>query len=193
MEYGVQTLLALGRQGSLEGALRPALRRRGFRRGLSRQHDSAGAPTCGRGTKKNGQQSIGRSRGGLSTKIHAAVDGLGNLARFRLTGGQRHDITEAENLIEDMQNVGAVVADKAFDAASLLTRIAAMKATAVIPPKANRKVFRSYDKHVYKSRNLIERFFARLKQFRRVATRYDKLDIRFEAFISITAALIWLA
>jgi len=92
-----------------------------------------------------------------------------------------------------MQNVGAVVADKAFDAASLLTRIAAMKATAVIPPKANRKAFRSYDKHVYKSRNLIERFFARLKPFRRVATRYDKLDIRFEAFISITAALIWLA
>ena len=129
----------------------------------------------------------------MSTKIHAAVDGLGNLARFRLTGGQRHDITEAENLIEGMQNVGAVVADKAFDAASLLTRIAAMKATAVIPPKANRKAFRSYDKHVYKSRNLIERFFARLKQFRRVATRYDKLDIRFEAFISITAALIWLA
>jgi transposase len=129
----------------------------------------------------------------LSTKIHAAVDGLGNLARFRLTGGQRHDITEAENLIEGMQNVGAVVADKAFDAASLLTRIAAMKATAVIPPKANRHEFRSYDRHVYKSRNLIERFFARLKQFRRVATRYDKLDIRFEAFISITAALIWLA
>ena len=129
----------------------------------------------------------------MSTKIHAAVDGLGNLARFRLTGGQRHDITEAENLIEGMQNVGAVVADKAFDAASLLTRIAAMKATAVIPPKANRKAFRSYDKHVYKSRNLIERFFARLKPFRRVATRYDKLDIRFEAFISITAALIWLA
>jgi len=129
----------------------------------------------------------------LSTKIHAAVDGLGNLARFRLTGGQQHDITEAENLIEGMQNVGAVVADKAFDAASLLTRIAAMKATAVIPPKANRKAFRSYDKHVYKSRNLIERFFARLKPFRRVATRYDKLDIRFEAFISITAALIWLA
>ena len=193
MEYGVQTLLALGRQGSLAGAFRPTLRRRGLRRSLSRQHDSAGAPTCGRGTKKNGQQSIGRSRGGLSTKIHAAVDGLGNLARFRLTGGQRHDITEAENLIEGMQNVGAVVADKAFDAASLLTRIAAMKASAVIPPKANRKAFRSYDKHVYKSRNLIERFFARLKQFCRVATRYDKLDIRFEAFISITAALIWLA
>ena len=78
-----------------------------------------------------------RSRGGLSTKIHAAVDGLGNLARFRLTGGERHDITEARNLIDGMQNVGAVVADKAFDAASLLCSIEAMNATAVILPRAN--------------------------------------------------------
>ena len=129
----------------------------------------------------------------MSTKIHAAVDGLGNLARFRLTGGERHDITEAANLIEGMQNVGAVVADKAFDAASLLECIETMNATAVIPPRANRKEVKSYDTHVYKSRNLIERFFARIKQFRRIATRYDKLAVRFEAFISITAAYIWLA
>ena len=74
-----------------------------------------------------------RSRGGLSTKIHAAVDGLGNLTRFRLTGGERQDITEAANFIEGMPNVGAVVADKAFDATSLLDCIEAMKATAVIP------------------------------------------------------------
>ena len=128
----------------------------------------------------------------MSTKIHAVVDGLGNLARFRLTGGEQHDITEAVNLIEGMQNVSAVAADKAFDANSLLEVIAAMKAAAVIPPKANRVEPRDYDKHVYKSRNLVERFFARLKQFRRIATRYDKLDRRFEAFISIAAALIWL-
>ncbi len=129
----------------------------------------------------------------MSTKIHAAVDALGNLARFRLTGGERHDITEAANLIDGMQNVGAVVADKAFDAASLLECIETMNATAVIPPRANRKEVKSYDTHVYKSRNLIERFFARIKQFRRIATRYDKLAVRFEAFISITAAYIWLA
>lgn len=92
-----------------------------------------------------------------------------------------------------MPNVGAVVADKAFDATSLLDCIAAMKATAVIPPRANRKETRGYDKHLYKSRDLIERFFARLKQFRRSAKRYDKLDIRFDAFISITVAPIWLA
>jgi len=129
----------------------------------------------------------------LSTKIHAAVDGLGNLARFRLTGGERHDITQAEALIEGMPNVGAVVADKAFDADSLLERIEAMKAQAIIPPRSNRKDIRSYDKHVYKGRNLVERFFARIKQFRRIATRYDKLASRFAAFVSITAAFIWLA
>jgi transposase len=84
----------------------------------------------------------------LSTKIHVAVDGLGNLARFRLTGGERYDITEAENLISGMQNVGAVVADKAFDATSLLGSIEAMNATAVIPPRANRRETRDYDQHV---------------------------------------------
>ena len=112
---------------------------------------------------KKGQQSLGRSRGGLSTKIHAAVDGLGNLARFRLTGGERHDITEAANPIEGMLNVGSVVADKAFDANSLLEVIKAMKAMAVIPPEVNRIALCCYDKHVYKSRNIIERFFALLK------------------------------
>jgi transposase len=129
----------------------------------------------------------------LSTKIHAAVDGLGNLARFRLTGGERHDITQAEALIEGMLNVGAVVADKAFDADSLLERIEGMQAQAIIPPRSNRREIRSYDKHVYKSRNLVERFFARIKQFRRIATRYDKLASRFAAFVSIVAAFIWLA
>ena len=121
------------------------------------------------------------------------MDGLGNLGRFRLTGGERHDITEAANLLEGMENVDAVLADKAFDAASLLAVIRELGAKAVIPPRANRKESREYDVYHYRSRNLIERFFARIKQFRRIATRYDKLAIRFEAFISITAAFIWLA
>ena len=68
-----------------------------------------------------------------------------------------------------------------------------MKAQAVIPPRSNRRDMRSYDKDAYKRRNLVERFFARIKQFRRIATRYDKLAIRFEAFVSIVAAFIWIA
>ncbi|RIX48774.1 MAG: hypothetical protein D3M94_02360 [Rhodocyclales bacterium GT-UBC] len=90
--------------------------------------------------------------------MHAAVDGLGDVTRFRLTGGGRYDITEAANLIGGMKNVGGVVADKAFDVTSLLYCIEEVNATAVIPPGGNRKVFRSYDKHVYK-----KRFFASLK------------------------------
>lgn len=128
----------------------------------------------------------------MSTKIHAAVDGLGNRGRFRLTGGERHDITEAENLLVGMEDVTAAIADKAFDAAHLLAHIRDLGAQAVIPPRANRKEVRKYDVHHYKIRNLIERFFARIKQFRRIATRYDKLAVRFEAFISIAAALSWL-
>lgn len=121
------------------------------------------------------------------------MDGLGNLGRFRLSRGQRHDITEAENLLAGMEGVAVPIADKAFDVAHLLVRIRALGAQAIIPPRANRKEVREYDVHHYKSRNLIERFFARIKQFRRIATRYDKLAGRFEAFISIAASFIWLA
>lgn len=92
----------------------------------------------------------------MSAKIHAAVDGLGNLGLFRLTGGERHDIIEAENLLAGMDDVGAVIADKAFDAANLLARIHELGAQAVIPPRANRRALREFDTHQYKSRNLIE-------------------------------------
>jgi transposase len=87
----------------------------------------------------------------------------------------------------------AVIADKAFDADPLLEQIAHMPAHAVIPPRATRKQQRAFDQHRYKHRNLIERFFARIIQFRRIATRYDKLAHRYAAFIYVTASFIWLA
>lgn len=186
MKYRVQTLLSLIRQRGVANPLCPLIRGCGFRGGLSRQHYRSRPPARGRCVEK-GQQGLGCSRGGLSTKIHAAVDGLGILSRFILTGEERHDITEAENLLSDMQAVESVVADKAFDAASLLQPIRALGAKAVIPPRVNRKEARGYDIHYYKSRNLIERFFARIKQFRRIATRYDKLAGRFSVFIFVTA------
>jgi len=128
----------------------------------------------------------------MSTKIHTLVDGLGNPVRFILTGGNRHDLTEAPNLLKDLQ-VGAVIADKAFDSGDLLKLIAVMQAQAIIPPRATTRQPRPFDPHRYKARNVIERFFARIKQFRRIATRYDKLATRYGAFISIVAAYIWLA
>lgn len=141
--------------------------------------------------RKKGEQALGRSRGGLTTKIHACVEGLGQLANFILTGGQVNDVTQAKALIEEIMP-GSVSADKAYDSDDLLSYIADKGAQAVIPPRANRKEQREYDRDHYRNRNIIERFFAKLKQFRRVATRYDKLASRFKSFVEIAASMIWL-
>ncbi|MGK2913489.1 MAG: transposase [Porticoccaceae bacterium] len=114
------------------------------------------------------------------------------LARWTLTGGQVHDLTEAHNLIEGI-TTDAVVADKAFDADALIAKIQASGAKAVIPPKANRVKHRDFDRHQYKHRNLVERFFCRIKEFRGIATRFNKLAGRFSSFIALVASFIWLA
>ncbi|MFC3107293.1 IS5 family transposase [Undibacterium arcticum] len=143
------------------------------------------------GAAKKKEQALGRSKGGLSTKIHACVEGLGQLARFILTGGQVNDITQAQALIVEI-DAAAFLADKAYDADALLACIASKNAKAIIPPRKNRKEQRKFDRHQYRNRNLIERFFAQLKQFRRVATRYDKLASRFGSFVALVASLLWL-
>lgn len=111
--------------------------------------------------------------------------------RWTLTPGQAHDLTQAHQLIEGI-TTQAVIADKAFDANALISAIAQLGAKAVIPPMAHRRDQRSYDRHQYKHRNLIERYFCRLKEFRRIATRYDKLAARFSSFIAVVASFIWL-
>jgi transposase len=149
---------------------------------------------CSRRIKKNGkqeEQALGRSRGGFSTKIHLLAEGLGNLLQFTLTGGQRHDITQAEALLESHE-FEHVIADTAYDADWLLDLIAAMSAIAVIPPRSNRTEPRDYDKHLYKERHLVECFINKLKWYRRVFTRYEKLAQRYAAFVHFAAALIWL-
>lgn len=128
----------------------------------------------------------------MSTKIHALVEGLGQLHRFVLTGGEVHDVTQAQSLIEDIK-AGAVIADKAFDSDVLLASIRASGAKAVIPPRSNRLTTRRTDRRRYRRRNLIERFFCRLKHFRRIATRYEKLAQRFSSFIALTAAVVWMS
>jgi transposase len=116
---------------------------------------------------------------------------LGLVARWTLTAGQTHDCQQAVPLLEGL-HPGAVVADKAYDADPLIAHIREMGAAAVIPPRTNRLNQRPYDKHQYKHRNLIERFFLRIKHFRRIATRYDKLAERFSSFIAIVAVFLWL-
>ena len=102
------------------------------------------------------------------------------------------DITQASTLIEGL-SAGAVIGDKGYDANALAARTNATGAQAVIPPRSNRTEQRAYDRHLYEDRNLVERFFSRLKQFRRIATRYEKLARNFTSMLNLVYAYIWLA
>ena len=127
----------------------------------------------------------------MTSKIHAAVDDNGEALNFIITGGSVSDCTQAENLLEPIIHEDArILGDRAYDTDKILDYIASKMAIAVIPPKKNRKVQREYDKESYKNRNQVERFFNRLKNFRRVATRYDKLASSFLAFVQLAATLI---
>jgi transposase len=136
-------------------------------------------------------EALGRSRGGFSTKLHAAVDALGNPLGFVLTPGQRADITQAEHLIEPHQ-VEAVIADKGYDSAALVAYVEAREAEAVIPSRRNRKEQREIDRNLYKDRNKVERFFNRLKHYRRVATRYEKTARNYLSMVYLASTMIWL-
>jgi transposase len=143
--------------------------------------------------KKTGEdEAIGRSRGGLSTKIHVLVDALGNPLECFLTGGEAHDLTGADHLLPNMR-AETLIADKAFDADErVLVPLALAGKAAVIPPRAGRRPRRHYDRHLFKARHLIENFFAKLKQFRAIATRYDKTKRNFLAAVQLAGAIIWL-
>jgi transposase len=121
-----------------------------------------------------------------------AVDALGNPVRVILSAGQIADIEQAEALIKD-QSTGFVVADKGYDSDAFVQAIHDQGSQAVIPPRSNRLHPRTFDRHIYKDRNLIERFFGRIKQFRRIATRYDKLAKSFLSFVHLACTLVWLA
>lgn len=119
----------------------------------------------------------------------ALVDALGNLARFVLLPGQRHDMVGVAPLIEDIA-FGALLGDKAFDADWLRAELDSRGATAVIPPKANRKALITHDKAMYRWRHLVENSFAKLKEVRAIATRYEKTDDSFRANTHLAAAII---
>jgi putative transposase len=127
----------------------------------------------------------------LSTKIHAAGDALGNPVRLIGSPGQRNVIAFAHELVDGFA-ADVTIADMGYDADHLCDRIEETGGEVVIPPKRNRTVKRPYDADLYKERNIIERFFNKLKQFRRVATRYDKLLANFMGFVKLAAIAIWL-
>jgi len=134
---------------------------------------------------------MGRSRGGLTTKIHMLCDALGRPLRFMLTGGQKADCESAMELLEDCIARG-LIADKGYDTNAIRKLLESVKMETVIPPKRNRTEAFEYDTEIYKERNRIERCFGKLKQYRRLATRYDRNDSHYMGFIFLAASLLWL-
>lgn len=135
---------------------------------------------------------MGRSRGGLTTKIHARVDAKGRPVRLLISPGEAHDATCAEALLDGLQTRAIVIADKGYDADRVRAHIRAQGAIPNIPNRSNRNKKYRWKKAIYRERNYVERFFNKLKQFRRIATRYDKLGANFFALIKIAAVRIWL-
>jgi transposase len=117
---------------------------------------------------------------------------LGNPVRLILTGGQVADVTQGAALIDDIK-VEHVIADKGYDSNALVEAIESGGAQAVIPPRSNRKEPRDYDRHLYKDRNLVERFINRVKQCRRIATRYEKTARNYLAFWRLASIMVLLA
>jgi transposase len=142
--------------------------------------------------KKNGPQALGRSRGGFGTKAHASVSGRGHPAVLKLTPGQAGDAPHAADLLAGATRgrVKAVIADRGYDSAALARRVRRVRARVVIPSQRSRKARRRYSKALYKGRNVVERFWNKLKQWRRVATRYDKLDVCYLGLIHLAATLV---
>jgi transposase len=153
---------------------------------LVRAHQQAAT-----GKRGDQNQALGRSRGGLTSKIHMLADALGRPLRLILTGGQVHDIVTAPALLEGIDG-GAVIADKAYDSNHLRQLIANAGMLAVIPSIPSRKVPIPHDANLYKHRNRIERCFNKLKHFRRFATRFDRRAAHFLAFIQLACAMIWM-
>jgi len=138
-------------------------------------------------------QFIGTSRGGKTTKLHAVVDGLGNPVYFQLSGGNIHDSTVAVDVLSHINVSGStVLADRAYGTKGILDYLQVQDADYAIPPKSNARVPWRCDWSLYKERHLVECFFLKLKNFRRIATRYDKLASSFLAFVYLASSFILL-
>ena len=150
------------------------------------------SPARRRWQKGGPDHAIGRSRGGLTTKIHVVVDHRGLPVRFVITGGQASDKTTTPELLADLPLTGDVIADRGYYAGAIIDLIEARGGRPHIPSQSNVRVRRSVDPDLYRHRNLVERFFNRLKHFRAIATRYHKLARNFLAAIALAATRIWL-
>lgn len=168
-----------------------------------RWDDNSCPPTCRRGKKSTPEaEALGRSRGGFGTKLHVRAEGNGRLLTFALTPGQQHDITMAETLLEQgavlRKSTGRkrrypkrLVADKGYSSRKFRSYLRKHGIAVTIPHKGNDRHKGAFDKDVYRTRNRVERLFARLKQFRRIATRYEKRGENFAAMVTIAGIFLW--
>src|SRR6266851_10124836 len=191
MEQRVPALQPVEREGRLAAHLRGGVGRSRLRVLDRRLHHRARPPALQRRKRGARNQAIGRSRGGLNTKIHMAVRGLGCPVRFMLTAGQKGDAPQAAALIEGLP-AEVVMADTAYDADHLRQTIAAKGALAVIPNNPSRALKYPLDKHLYAQRHLVDCCFSKLKQFRRVATRFEKTARNYRAVVTLAAIILWL-
>jgi transposase len=158
-----------------------------------RQHQRS-RPRIGSGRKRGAvKNALGRSRGGFTSKIHARCDNQGLPLGFILTGGEASDYTAAEPLMEiPVTTPKALLADKGYDGDRFRESLLIRGILPIIPPRSNRKVPEHPDYRRYRDRNRVERMFGKLKQQRRIATRYDKTVLSFESFLNLAAVRLWL-
>ena len=156
-----------------------------------RFHPCQSAPFGSRRKRGPFEQAIGRSRGGRTSKVHALTDERGRPFGFTLTAGNTHDLVGAAFVLQSSPIPRRLLADRAYDARKFREWLTERGCEPVIPPNPTRKNPCSYDKAAYRLRNSIERMFCRLKDFRRIATRYDKRADVFLSGVLIAAAIIW--
>ena len=135
---------------------------------------------------------MGRSRGGLTTKIHALVDANGNPIALKLSEGQAHDGRSAADMLDKVEAGQILLADRAYDSDALRNTLAERGAWANIKPMPRRVNVPAFSSYLYRFRNLVERFFNKLKHFRAVATRFEKHDENYLALVKLAAARIWM-
>ena len=144
------------------------------------------------GARNGFERAIGQSRGGRTTKIHLATDANGLPIDFKITGGQVHDSQVAEQLIEAVEEADYLIADKGYDAETIRIFIKNKNMIPIIPMRSNSKrLNKEFDKYLYRLRHLVENAFARLKHFRAIATRFDKLARNYQSMIYIACMFIW--
>jgi transposase len=145
------------------------------------------------GARLGAERAIGKSRGGATTKIHMACDAHGNPIDFEITGGEVHDAKAAPQIIEKIKGAENFIADKGYDSEAIREQARTEGMNPVIPRKSNsKKPNPEFDSHLYKIRHLVENLFARLKHFRSIATRFEKLARNFRAIVFLACTVVWL-